>query len=39
MLFGLGPAEMLVCLVPLFLVIAVTGIWLFVSEQKNRRSR
>ena len=36
MLFGLGPAEMLWCLVPLFILFLITGIGLRITDRKGR---
>ena len=32
-----GAAEILLCIVPAFLIIFVAGIWLFVNDQKRKK--
>ena len=39
MLFGYGPGEMLICIVPVFLVIIVIGIGLLLNNRKSRSDK
>jgi hypothetical protein len=33
MLYGLGPGEMIICLVPLFLIFLIVGIVLWITNR------
>ena len=35
MLYGLGPGEMVLCLVPLFVIFLVIGIGLWITDRKD----
>ena len=32
-----GATEILLCIVPVFMIIFVVGIWLFVNDQKRKK--
>jgi hypothetical protein len=35
MLYGYGPGEILLCIGPLFLIIAIIGVWLLINNRKS----
>jgi hypothetical protein len=38
MLYGLGPGELILCLVPLFVLIFIIGAILFVTDRRARKT-